>query len=189
MSREQVKEAVLAKCQEVALKNGNGKLVGDYGHYLSYYQDDPLETSPIGMYRIADSGNTQLCFNTDTYAEWFGWPHIAQILGVVVPTNQPRPSNDLLWEAFSIYAPKEWGIGDVGEFKQIPILDVQGHARDKFTKWLATLPPDPLEADRALVAGDFDYIVAAICGHDPKRQVFKMLDAIKRLCGKGAKDA
>jgi hypothetical protein len=196
MNEEQLKAAVLAKCEDA--KNKRYKQIpmgGDLGILALQYFPDHY----IGYFQIG-SPHHVLClkFNEETNSESIVWPIAADILGikqpkpiplpqaianiatdalglprvVAVASNQPlRPSDALLWECWKESAnEKEWS------------ARVRARESDRFNEWLATLPPDTLKADRELVVDAFER-------KDLERDLlneyynYELINAIKRLAG------
>jgi hypothetical protein len=102
------------------------------------------------------------------------WQIAADILGIKQPEPIP-PSDALLWECWKESAnEKEWS------------ARVRARESDRFKEWLATLPPDPLKADRELVV---DFIIdghLSFCLGNagmPVDIMRKITSAIKRIAG------
>jgi len=66
------------------------------------------------------------------------------------PSPEPRPSNDLLWEAF-----QEAKSVDYLAFGHLVAKQAKEKNREQFEKWIATLPADPLAADKASIQTEF----------------------------------
>jgi hypothetical protein len=210
MNEEQLKSAVLAKCEELAPNCGetyttpkgtalrtNDRQIGDSCN--QWRLDEYRESSWVAI-AIDDNAPSD---------SWV-WAIAADILGikqpepiplpqaianiatdalglprvVAVASNQPlRPFDALLWEAFEMHAPREWVMLD--EFmghKNVPCTQVRASSKKRFSEWLATLPPDTLKADRELVVDAFER-------EDLERDLlnerynYELINAIKRLSG------
>lgn len=190
------KERVLAKCGEIA-HNQNGIDVLDVapigeGKDVIGYKIDALDGCCKVMYHYPQDHPV--------------WPLAAQILGIgqdKVPSlvdvdtaaretfsradnrhafdtgarwvlgqiKEPqRPSNDLLWEAWKEAA-------HAADWSQ----RVRKRETERFNEWLATLPADPLEADRANLADAFtegleEDLVRNAYNHE-------FISSLKRLAG------
>ena len=66
----------------------------------------------------------------------------ALVASALQANPEPRPSNDLLWEAF-----QEAKSVDYLAFGHLVAKQAKEKNREQFEKWIATLPPDPLAAD------------------------------------------
>ena len=133
------KERVLAKCGELAPKR-NQRIVVDSSLYVQNF----LGYEKVTAYNIVSKFGAGEDTNGVTVTECrvspalpddhWNWPLAAQILQI---GEEERPCNDLLWEAFKK--------GNEAPKMNITLLSLC------FDSWLATLPADPLEADRELI--------------------------------------
>lgn len=88
------------------------------------------------------SGDVTYCVDANADESSPVWAAVAEILGIKNP--EARVSETLLWEAY-LMGTTYWG----GKSEQ-HVIDYC--IRPVFDAWLASLPADPLEADRELVA-------------------------------------
>jgi hypothetical protein len=154
---KEVKEAVLAKCggmsYEEELENG---WEYERRHYdgRSWHRLHKGCTTYDFDHRDADNDPC--------------WQIAADILGIKQP-EPTRPSDALLWEAFDL-------------FEVMLDSPVTKNRRAMFAEWLATLPTDPLKADRELVVDAFER-------EDLERDLlnecynYELINAVKRLAG------
>ncbi len=198
MEDKSLKAAVLAKC-------------GEAGDYLKMNEWE-ITTSYGGKWTIEHySGDITFCIDENAPETSHVWPLAAEILGIKpepVPffesqlhelcvalgwqggtyhqvleeikrlkaadgkPKEARPSNDLLWEAFLL--------GEkIGS--QPPSL-----VRDAvFEEWLATLPPDPLEADRKVLREAYGKVASPYFYRGDSKRFF---DSYKRLAGMEVKN-
>lgn len=202
MSDKEMKEAVLAKC---------GEICPDLNIHV--FSDNRIEQRANGYSMWDLTMSIVLYVSEDTPADSFVWPIAAKILGIgekpkSVPffesqlhelcvtlgwqggtyhqvleeirrlkaadgkPKEARPSNDLLWEAFLL--------GEkIGS--QPPSL-----VRDAvFEEWLATLPPDPLEADRKVLREAYGKVASPYFYRGDSKRFF---DSYKRLAGMEVKN-
>jgi hypothetical protein len=177
MNEEQLKSAVLAKCEELAPNCGetyttpkgtalrtNDRQIGDSCN--QWRLDEYRESSWVAI-AIDDNAPSD---------SWV-WAIAADILGIKQP-EPTSPSNALLWEAWWNCA-MMWGCSDEAEVEE----DVY---QGQFLPWLATIPTDTLKADRELVS---DFIIdghLSFCLGNagmPVDLMRKTTSAIKRLAG------
>ena len=100
----------------------------------------------------------------------------ALVASALQANPEPRPSNDLLWEAF-----QEAKSVDYLAFGHLVAKQAKEKNREQFEKWIATLPPDPLAADKAAIQTEFANglerkLIDAYCTGDA-------IAAIKRFAG------
>jgi len=101
---------------------------------------------------------------------------IAKTQELLMGMNEPRPSEGLLWEAF-----QEAKSVDYLAFGHLVAKQAKEKNREQFEKWIATLPPDPLAADKAAIQTEFANglerkLIDAYCTGDA-------IAAIKRFAG------
>jgi len=187
MENEELKAAVLAKCGELTpILFGN-----------CLFEGKTIERTTHEIRIFADLG--ALRFSEKTPADDDVWPLAAQILHIesksadtkdlmelgksiaktqelLMGMNEPRPSEGLLWEAF-----QEAKSVDYLAFGHLVAKQAKEKNREQFEKWIATLPPDPLAADKAAIQTEFANglerkLIDAYCTGDA-------IAAIKRFAG------
>jgi len=192
---EATKAAVLAKCQDVAHQVGSEFLL----------ENGAIVFSGITEYKILGHENgTRISLNHAIPADDWVWPLAAQILNLIptvdefeAETTARQYAHDLeqarkegyeagkaatLWPAYLAAASRFVGVAGIN------ILNIEELARDAFDKWVATLPPDTLQADRELVAKYLpclDLIDATARGkaEDCVDEADKLEAALKRVLG------
>jgi len=193
MENEELKALVLARC---------GEATKDSNYASSNIHDWDMEHED-GLYKLdAWKGCLSIAVDQSTPADNKVWPLAAEILkvgrfsipqktwednikegleeafinGYNTRKNEPRPSNELLWEAF-----QEAKSVDYLAFGHLVAKQAKQKNREQFEAWIATLPPDPLAADKAsiqteLANGLERKLIDAYCTGDA-------IAAIKRFAG------
>lgn len=201
---EATKSAVLAKCQDVAPNAGhqspldankttvlrvNDRQIGDRSND---FQIDCWKDDAVMSVTISD----------ETHSDSYVWGIAAEILQIIptvdefeAATTARQYAHDLeqarkegyeagkaatLWPAYLAAATRFVGVAGIN------ILNIEELAKESFDKWVKTLPPDGLQADRELVAS------CLICSIDGVPQFMPidngdktLFQALKRLCGLG----
>ena len=176
MENKELKRAVLAKCGKLAPAKHD---IFQFEDKSGYVRKSMLSNKDVAweIYKKVwnDDGNsgkivTSISLFESLPANHVNWPLAAEILGI--KPKEARPSNDLLWEAFLL--------GEkIGS--QPPSL-----VRDAvFEEWLATLPPDPLEADRAILRQAYGKVVSPYFYRGDSKKFF---ESYKRLAGMEVKN-
>ena len=190
MENDELKAKVLAMCMN-ATKDSN--------YASSNIHDWDMEHED-GLYKIdAWKGCVSIAVDQLTPSDSKVWPLAAQILHIeskssdtkdlmelgksiaktqelLMGMNEPRPSEGLLWEAF-----QEAKSVDYLAFGHLVAKQAKEKNREQFEKWIATLPPDPLAADKAAIQTEFANglerkLIDAYCTGDA-------IAAIKRFAG------
>jgi hypothetical protein len=172
---EEPKSSVLAKCGELA----PDIQTTDAGYLKEKIGDFSLSWKDLGDFRLIDLRNDSdtivICFWEQLPENDPVWPLAAQILGIEQPAQ--RPSDDLLWEAW-----KEAKSVDFVGYGHLVMRQAEEKNRVQFDNWLATLPADPLQADREIVRNE-------LFGQGLDRALIDeyatadLINALKRLAG------
>lgn len=160
--KEALKASVLARIVELAPEV--------YGNYK--YEEYNIERTIAKNTIYADWGS--ISFRNKDDADNKVWKLAADILGI--KPKEERPSDALLWEAY--FEAAKMFIGKAG----VNYGNIAEIASAEFSAWLATLPADPLKADRELVAEAFEV-------EDLERELlndcynYDLINALKRFAG------